>query len=187
MATRMRRVAAGAARIGLAATVALLVAGCGIAAPHGSAAPVQDTATPQPTVSAAVEETRRQVAGALAPDGMQLLVPTVPFQPPEPADFDSIPRAVYQATLPDDPSHGFIVIYELPDTGSATQSGQDLAKFLASGPGRVEFPPDTQHVIRQIGTTLVFYSWSQANSVGSGASTVGTALTSIGQGIAIPQ
>jgi hypothetical protein len=167
---------------------ALAGAGCGIGAPQGSVAiPPRQTPTPEPTVTNAVAQTRLQIAGALATAGFQLSVPTVPFRPPEPSRLAAAPRAVFQVVLPDDPTHGYVVVYEFPDIATAAIAGREMASYLGGGPGKVQFPPDTSHVLRQVGTTLILYSWSPANSPGADVATIGTALTSIGQGFDIPR
>jgi hypothetical protein len=43
------------------------------------------------------------------------------------------------------------------------------------------------HVLRQIGTTLIFYTYSPANSPGPDTATIAVALTSIGNGFDIPR
>ena len=176
-------------RIGVALLVAGLgLTGCGVAAPQGSIAlPPRVTPSPEPTVTNAVAQTRLQVAGALAAAGFQLSVPTIPFRPPESTRLASAARAVFQVVLPNDPTHGYIVIYEFPDAATASIAGREMATYLGAGPGKVQFTPDTSHVLRQVGTTLIFYSWSPANSPGPDTATIGLALTSIGQGFAIPR
>jgi hypothetical protein len=149
--------------------------------------PVRETPSPQPTVSEAVAQTRLQIAGALATGGYQLTVPTVPFRPPESPRLAAAPRALFQVVLPDDPTHGYIVVYEFADTATASLAGHEMASYLGTGPGRIQFPPDASHVLRQVGTTLIFYSWSPANSPGTDVATIGIALGSIGQGFDIPR
>jgi hypothetical protein len=162
--------------------------GCGVAAPQGSVAPPpRTTPTPEPTVTNAVAQTRLQIAGALAAAGFQVSVPTVPFRPPESPRLAAAPRAVFQVVLPNDPTHGYIVVYEFPDAATANIAGGEMASYLGGGPGKVQFTPDTMHVLRQLGTTLIFYSWSPANSPGPDTATVGQALTSVGQGFDIPR
>ena len=56
------------------------------------------------------------------------------------------------------------MVYDFPTPQAAFAGGSELAAYLASGPGRVQFPNDAQHVIRQVGSTLVFYTWSPVNS-----------------------
>jgi predicted small lipoprotein YifL len=168
--------------------VVVSLAGCGVAAPQGSLAlPPRTTPTPEPTVTTAVAQTRLQIAGALAAAGFQLSVPTVPFRPPESPRLAAAPRAVFQVVLPNDPTHGYIVVYEFPDAATANIAGSEMADYLGGGPGKVQFTPDTMHVLRQLGTTLIFYSWSPANSPGPDTATIGMVLTSVGQGFDIPR
>ena len=167
---------------------AVALVGCGIAAPRVPiATPPRETPSPEPTVSAAVTQTRLQVAGALAAAQFQLLVPTQPFRPPESPLLAAAPRAVFQVALPDDPAHGYVVIYEFADAARANVAGREMATYLGTGPGRIQFPPDSNHVLRQVGTTLVFYSWSPANSPGADTATIGQVLGTVGQEFQIPR
>jgi hypothetical protein len=178
----MRRLAP----IALAATV--LLAGCGVAAPQGSIAlPPRDSPSPEATVSAAVDQTRLQIAGALAAAGYQLSTPTIPFRPPESPRLASAPRAVFQVIIPTDPTHGYVVVYEFPDANTAALAGREYAAYLGTGPGKIQFPLDAMHVLRQIGTTLIFYTWSPSAQPGDDAAKIGLALTSIGNGFDIPR
>jgi len=165
--------------------VASVVAGCGIAASTDSSAPQPTLALP--SYSLAVAETRRQIAAALAVDGLQLQDATQPFQPPEPPTVASAPRGVFQVVLPNDPNHGYIVVYEFRDTATAALAGRALAVFVGTGAGQVEFPPDTQHVIRQLGTTIIAYSWSPANSTDARAPKIITDLSTVGIAIPVPR
>jgi hypothetical protein len=172
----------------LSAVVIALVGGCGSAAPGGSATPPADaTATPLPPVSAAVAQTRLQVANLLSAQGYQLVVPTQPFRPPESPRLASAARAVFQVALPSDSTHGQIVIYEFANTDQANQAGAEMAGYIGSGPGSVQFPPDSQHVLRQLGTTLVFFSWSPENSPGQDGARILAILGILGIGFAIPR
>ena len=44
------------------------------------------------------------------------------------------PRAVYQAVLPADPTHGYIVVYELRDTARAAEAAAEQQRYLVTGP-----------------------------------------------------
>jgi hypothetical protein len=175
---------------GIAATfsiaiAALVVAGCGGGGSQGGA---QSSATDAlPSYSLSIADTRGQVARALARSGLQLIDARQPFRPPESAALAQAPRGIFQVVLPDDPSHGFIVIYEFRDEASAAMAGREQAAYLGSGPGRVQFPPDTQHLVRQAGTTVVVYSWSPANSFDSRAPAILADLSTVGTGIAVPR
>lgn len=163
-----------------------IVAGCGIGARRAPVA--TPAATPLPSVPLAIDQTRRQVEGALRAAGYFLERPEEPFRPPESPALASASRVVFQVLLPDDPGRGQIVIYEFPDVARAAEAGREMANYLASGPGLVQFPPDARHVLRQLGTTLIFYTWSPENAVSAGAAAeIATVLEGIGQGIPIPQ
>ena len=184
---RVARLAGLAGLAGLALAATVLLGGCGIAARGVAVPPVESTPSPLTTVSAAVELTRLQVARALGAAQFQLTVPNVPFRPPESPRLTDVPRAVYQVLLPNDPTHGFIVIYEFPDSNMAALAGNEMAAYLGTGPGRIQFPPDSRHVLRQLDTTLIFYSWSPANSPGPQGGEIASALQTIGVGFAIPR
>jgi hypothetical protein len=174
-------------RFAFAATlgIAVLVAGCRGAGSTGAARSSPTEAVP--SYSLAIADTRGQVARALARDSLQLQDARQPFRPPESPALAMAPRGIFQVVLPDDPSHGFIVIYEFRDDASAAAAGREQAAYLGSGPGRVQFPPDTQHLIRQAGTTLVTYSSSAANSSDARAPAILVDLATVGTGIDVPR
>ena len=181
---RMRRMT-GRGPLGALLVAGLLVAGCGIAARGG---PVQSpVATPVASVPRAIDQARVQLEGALRAAGYFMERADDPFRPPESGLLAVAPRIVYQVLLPDDPGRGQIVVYEFPDTERAAAAGRDMAAYLASGPGRVQFSPDARHVLRQLGTTLIFYTWSRDTSASDAVEEVATVLETVGQGIAIPQ
>jgi hypothetical protein len=166
----------------------LVVAGCGI----GASAPVGATFPPQsfgPSTgtTAAVATTRAEIALALRPQGLALIDPRVPFRPAESPRFAAAPRAVFQVELPDDPSHGFISVYEFPDQAAAAGAANEQAAYVASGPGRVQFAPDSRVVLRQLDTTVIFFTWSPANSTDSRTAQIQSALETLGIAIAIPR
>ncbi len=165
--------------------IAILVGGCGGRGSIGGPRPSPTEVLP--SYSLAIADARGQVARALASDGLQLQDARQPFRPAESAALASAPRGIFQVVLPDDPGHGFIVIYEFRDEASAAAAGREQAAYLGSGPGRVQFPPDTQHVIRQSGTVLITYSWSAANSTDVRAPAILTDLATVGTDIAVPR
>ena len=57
----------------------------------------------------------------------------------------------------------------------------------ATGNGRVQFPLGTQHVLRQVGTTLILYSWLPAASSDPTAGNVADALNTLGIGFTVPE
>jgi hypothetical protein len=165
-----------------------IVAGCGVGAsgvPRSLPAP-SDSA-PAASVSAAVGETRAVVAGALATIPLQLADATKPYRTAESPRLAAAPRAVYQAILPDDPDGGYIVVYEFRDSAAAVDAGNEFAGYLGSGAGRIQFPTDAQHTIRELGTTLIVYSWAPSTSPDPGSPKVAAALSTIGVGFAPPR
>jgi cytochrome c1 len=111
-----------------------------------------------------------------------------PFRPSEADVLATAPRAVYQVILPDDPTKGFIVVYELADPAAAAAAAAAQAAYLASGPGRVQSGPDsTVHVIRQVGSTVVLYSWIPDGARDPSAPDVQAALETLGIGTPVPE
>ena len=97
--------------------------------------------------------TRAQLTRALGDVGLQLDDAQVPYRPP------SRPRSSRAAgrrpgVLPDDPTTATSSIYEFPTTSAAADGGRALAGYLRQRPGRIQFPPDAQFRLRQLGTTL---------------------------------
>jgi hypothetical protein len=184
VAARLTRTAIAAALLALA----VLIAGCGSGAPGAArrSFPVESVG-PSLGTTAAVAETRAVIARVLATKSLQLDDPKVPFRPPESLAFASAPRRVFQALLPDDPGHGFVSVYEFPDASVAAAAGQEQANYVGSGPGRVLFPLDARFVVRQLGTTIVFYAWSPGSSTDPRAVDIQPALETIGTAIAVPR
>jgi hypothetical protein len=175
--------AAPLAAVGLAALLAL--AGC---SPTDGAAVTYPVGSvgPDKTVSPAVAQTRGQLVQALGGQNLILNDTQSPYRPPESASFASAPRAVYQVTLPADPNGGFVVVYEFNDTSTATAAAEELQAYLATGPGAVQSPLGTHHVIRQVGTTVVYYSWLPGSSKDPGAEAIQVALETLGTAFAVP-
>jgi hypothetical protein len=169
--------------LAIIAATAVLLAGCGIGA---STVPIP-TAVPSPSqvVSAGVNATAGQVTAALRTTGIVAGPAIVPYRPAESPLLAAAPRVVLQAILPGDDAHGFIAIYDFADAAGAYAAGTEMADYLASGPGRIQFPNDAKHVIRQVGSTVVFYTWSPATSPEAEAATVATALETLGLEIPI--
>jgi hypothetical protein len=130
--------------------------------------------------------TRQRLAEALGAASLQLEASQIPFRPAESPRLAAAPRAVFQVRLPQDPNHGFIVVYEFADTGAASAAGAEQASYLASGPGRVQFPIDARFVLRQVGTTLVFYAWSPGTPADPRTPDIAAVLATIGVEIPIP-
>jgi hypothetical protein len=180
-----RRVVAFVVRLSALVVVALTFAGCGVGATRVTAPPPSSTpAAPYPPV---IADTRRLVADALGRDGLTLQDATRPFQPPETVSMIGASRRAFQVVLPDDPIHGYFVIYAFRDAPTAAAAARDQAAYIGSGPGRIQLQNDAQSVIRQVDTTVIVYSWSPANSTDSHAGSIATDLATVGIEVAIPR
>jgi predicted small lipoprotein YifL len=168
-----------ALRLAAGVLVATAVAACGIGAPSELPPPSVEPSASQ-SASAGMEVTRAVVEAALKARELGLIVPSTPFRPPESPALAGASRAVYQVVLSDDPTGGYLVIYEFPDAGTARAAGLTQAAWLASGPGSVNFPPGTTHVIRQVGDTLVTYSYPPVASPDARAAKAADALSTVG-------
>lgn len=171
------------AAVALALAVTGLVAACGMGASGEPPVPPPAASVGAPTtVSGAALQARGDVVRALGAAGVQVGDPQVPVLAPETPSLATVPRIVVQALLPGDPGHGFITIYDLPDSATARSLGMEQAAWLASGPGRVHFPPDAHLTLRQLGTSLVYFSWTPESGdphladVERAIETIGTAI-----------
>lgn len=183
LAERLAGLTLAGPALALAGALALVLAGCGIAAAPASLP--SPSPMPSPSISPAIALTRAQLTGALGAAGLQLTVPQVQYRPAESPLLAAAPRAVFQVQLPDDLHHGFIVVYEFPDAVTAAGAAREMAGYLQSGPGRVQFPSDAQFILRQLGTTLVFYPWSPGSVTDARAPEIATALQTVGQGFGV--
>jgi hypothetical protein len=173
--------------IGLALGATAVLGGCGNgAAAPGSTPSSQTVASPGLTV--AVEQTRGAIANVLTARGVaaQFGGATRPYRPAESPRLRDAPRAVYQVVLSDQPDAGFVVVYEFPDPASAVDAGNEEAGFLGTGPARVSFPRDAQHILRQLGPTLIIFSWSPSDADATLEASVAAALGTLGIGFTVP-
>ncbi len=147
-------------------------------------APTPSGGTPAParTVSPAVAQTRVELARALGEKRLVLSDTQAAVQRAESPLMAAAPRANYQVVLPGDPTKGFIVVYEFPDPTRAAAAATEEQAFLGSGPGRVQTPQGTAIVIRQVGATVIFYSWLPAASRDDSAPGIQAALETLGVG-----
>ena len=165
----------------------LVLVGCGIGASASIVTFPPQSVGPDATVTPAVAQTRAAIAAVLAPFSLQLKDADRPYRPAESARLATAPRAVYQVILPADPEGGQIVVYEFRDAAAAVDAGNEIAGYLGTGAGRVQFPTDAQHAIRQLGTTLIFYTWAPSTSPDPGSKTIADALATLGIGFAPPR
>ena len=169
-------------RSGVAAiAVAVALAGCGTSGPPPTSVPAA-SARPARTVSPAVALTRTELVRALGGHNLVLADSQAPIRPAEGPLLAAAPRAVYQVTLPKDPTKGFIVVYEFPDADRAAAAAAQAQVYLATGPGRVQRPQGTVSIIRGVGPTVVFYDWLPGASLDPSASGIQEALETVGTG-----
>jgi hypothetical protein len=175
------------ARLGLFALVALFaLAGCGIAANGSTASIPAPSIGPPTTVTGATAQTRGEIVAALTAVAIQLGDATRPYRPPESGRLRDAPRAVYQVVFPNQPDAGYVVVYEFPDAAAAVDAGNEEAGYLGTGPARVNFPRDEQHALRQVGPTLILFSWSPSDADATTEAGVAAALNKLGIGFTVP-
>jgi len=139
-----------------------------------------------PTTSAVSQATRAEIVASLAARSIGVEDARAPYRPPESPLLQSAPRLVVEAFLPADPTAGQIVVYEFPSVADAGSAGREMARFIASGPGRVNFTPDSLFVLRQLGETLIFYTYAPGSlAEPAAAAAVAEALSTIGSEVPI--
>ncbi len=168
---------------GLALALAA-VAACAAAEPPVPNLPVE-TVGPAMTVSPTVNQTRAELVRVLAVGNLVLTDTQAPVRPAESALLANAPRAIFQVTLPADPTRGYIVVYEFSDSSRAAQAAAEEQQYLGSGPGRVQTPEGTVHVLRQVGPTVVLYDWLPGAARDPAAPKVQAALETLGVGFPI--
>ena len=186
---RARHVVHARAFVGLLALIfAVALGGCGIGANSVPASAPVASGGPPVTGGGAVAQTRGAIALALSSVAVQFGDATRPYRPAESARLRNAPRAVYQVVLPDDPDAGFIVVYEFADAAAAVDAGNEEAGYLGTGPAKVQYQRETLHVLRQLGPTLVIYSWSPTTARDAAmAEAIASALGTFGIGFSVPR
>ena len=174
------------ASLGVAALLGIGLGGCGLGANASPASFPLASIGPSAAVTGATAQTRGLIASALSSVAVQFGDATRPYRPPESARLRDAARAVYQIVLPNQPDAGFIVVYEFADAAAAVDAGNEEAGFLGTGPARVNFPRDEQHVLREVGPTLILFSWSPSDADATTEGAVAGALGAIGIGFTVP-
>jgi len=178
------RRALGIALVAVAAIVVIAALVGGSTPPGGATFPPVGATTGAAGSATAV--TRGDVARALAAQGIQVEDVARPYRPAEAPGFATAPRLVIRAVLPDDPDHGLLVIYEFADPAEASAAAEEQAAYIAGGVGRVQFPNDARFVIRVVGSTAIFFTWSPAASPDARTASIATALEGLGFGVPVP-
>jgi len=168
----------------LAVASAVAIGAC--ASPEAPAGTFPPTSIgPSRTVSPAVDQTRAELVRVLGEANLVLADTQAPVRPAEAPLLAGAPRAIYQVTLPADPTHGFIVVYEFSDSSRAADAAAEEQRYLASGPGRIQTPEGTVHVLRQVGSTVVLYDWLPGAAEDPRAPDIQRVLETLGVGFPI--
>jgi hypothetical protein len=177
-------VAAGVTARSRAAAVlalALVMGGCGMGAgSSGAIAPQSATSAAPPALGPAATATRTALFAALGRARLIVAETATPYRPAESAPLAAAPRNVYQVTLPADPNEGFVVVYEFPTDAAAVDAANAQLAYLTSGPGRVQTPSGTEHVVQQLGPTVIVYDWLPGAALDAGAPRIAEALRTVG-------
>jgi hypothetical protein len=160
--------------------VAVVLVSCAVNEPVGGNVAPAASVGPTRTVSPAVLQTRLELVRVLAAHSLVLADTQVPIRPAEAPLLADAPRAVYQVLLPKDPDRGYIIVYEFPDPARATEAATQQQSYLATGPARIQRTSGTVTVIRQVGSTLVYYDWLPAGAKDPSAEGIQPALESLG-------
>jgi hypothetical protein len=164
-------------------TLALLAVACAGGTARTTFPPLGVTPPPAGDATAAA---RAEVVGALGELGLQATDAVPAYRPPEGPLLAAAPRTVLQAGLPDDPGHGYIVIYAFSSPTDASAAAKDHAAYVSTGPGRIQYPPGTRFVLRIVGSTVVFFHWSPNVSTDQRTPDIEDALLRIGSGVPVP-
>lgn len=171
------------AGVALALLAVLAFAGCAAGTTRSTFPPLGST--PQPA-GGATDATKEGVIAALAAEGLPAGDAIRTYRPPEGPLLAAAPRSVLQVTLPDDPAHGYIVVYALPSAAAANAAARDHAAYISSGPGGIQFPAGTQFVLRVAGSNVVFFSWSPGNAPDARTATIAQVLGTVGTEVPVP-
>jgi len=168
----------------VAIVLAVALAACGPQASGPTFPPLG--VTPPPAGNAALPA-RQRVFDALAAVGLQAVDAGQPYRPQEGARLSAAPRSVLQVQLANDPSHGFIVVYPFDSPAAATAAANDQAAYIASSPGHVQTGgANARFVLRVVGSSVVFFTWTPGSSPDPKLDSIGAALSTLGVEVPIP-
>ena len=130
--------------------------------------------------------TESLVNAALAGVGLPGAEAVQPYRPPEGALLANAPRTVLQATLPEDPNHGFVVIYALQSPQAADAAASEQAEFIASNRGGA-FPRTSRFSLRVVGSNVVFFWWVPESVIDPRTALIEEALLGVGSEVPVPR
>lgn len=142
----------------------VLVAGIVTAGCTGMFDQPQTTSAPTPmtSLSPMIDAARAAVSAQLTDAGFTLEPQSFGYQPGEPASLQAVPNAVFRVNLIDT-GQGWVVIYDLGNTGAAVQAATDFADYLRSL-GHSNYPGDAQFTLNVVDGALIFHWWSAERS-----------------------
>jgi len=170
------------ASLALALAAMLAVAGCA-STPRSTFPPLGSTPRPAGDATAA---TSALVIAAVRAAGLPVEPSLRPYRPAEGPLLAAASRTVLQATLPDDPDHGFVLVYALASPADAQAAATDHAAYLASGAGRSQYPADARFTIRVVGATVIYFEWSPGAAADPRTELIPTALATLGVEVRVP-
>jgi hypothetical protein len=180
-----RRLGRAVAALAALGALTLAVTACAPTQVAGQTFPAPSIG-PGMTVTPGVNGTRGDLVRVLGDQQLVLTDSQAPVRPAEAPLLAAAPRAVYQVILPKDPTRGFIIVYEFPDPDRAAAAAAEQQAWLATGPGRVQRPQGTVTIIRQVGSTVVYYDWLPGASLDPSAAGIQTALETLGTAYPVP-
>ena len=130
------------------------------------------------------DATEAVVIGALGGVGLPAAEAQLPYRPPEEALLSNAPRTVIQATLPDDPNHGFVVIYAFQSPQAADAAAAEQATFIESNRGGM-FARTSRFSLRVVGSTVVFFWWIPETVIDQRTALIEEALLRVGSEVPI--
>ncbi len=167
--------------------VAWVLAACGGTTGSGAVPPPPGaTIRPVGTVGPEVAQTRAELVRVLGTRNLVLQDSQAAFRPPEDARFTTTPRALYQVILPDAPTEGFIVVYQFADPVEASEAASAQARYLATGPAKVQSAFGARHILRLVGSTVVMYTWVPNGAADPRQPDIQVALETLGTGVLVP-
>ena len=163
---------------------ALLVAALVATVASCASEPRSTYLAPGGPAGALTDATESLVIAALAGVGLPAAEAAVPYRPQEAALLANAPRTVLQATLPDDPTQGFVVIYALQSPQAADGAAKEQANFVASNRGGA-FPRTSRFSLRVVGSTVVFFWWVPETVIDPRTALIEEALLGVGSEVPV--
>ena len=163
---------------------ALLVAALVATVASCASEPRSTYLAPGGPAGALTDATESLVIAALAGVGLPAAEAAVPYRPQEAALLANAPRTILQATLPDDPNHGFVVIYALQSSQAADAAAREQANFVASNRGGA-FPRTSRFSLRVVGSTVAFFWWVPETVIDPRTALIEEALLGVGSEVPV--